>query len=119
MQKGKAKNIFALISRVAMSFSFQLKSTCKTSTYLYFLIFSTFQKLQQKLGLDEHDYHQVSPLRTSETASTSHSEAAHNSREHISVVDRIHEDSGGHQKSLNNDTIILVCSLVVMIIIGK
>jgi len=87
--------------------------------YYFFSFFSTFQKLQQKLGLDEQDYHQVSPLRTSETASTSHSEAAHNSRDHISVIDRIHEeDSGGHQKSLNNDTIILVCSLVVMIIIG-
>ena len=89
--------------------------------YLLFI----FQQLQEKLGLHEHDYRQISPLRDTETASTtmSSTEAHH---------PRGHNDLGGHdldstdpstdddsQKSLNSDTIILVCSLVVMILIGN
>ena len=88
---------------------------------MIFLLF-IFQQLQEKLGLHEHDYRQISPLETASTTMSS-SEAHH---------PRGHNDHGGHdldstdpstdddsQKSLNSDTIILVCSLVVMILIGK
>ena len=100
------------------------------SSYVFLL-----QQLHEKLGFheDQHNYHQLSPLR--ETTSTSgssintmasanqhHPRGGHHGdldssiHHHSSTID---DGDGIDPKSLNSDTIILVCSLVVMILLGK
>lgn len=97
-------------------------------------IHDLLQQLHEKLGFheDQHNYHQLSPLR--ETTSTSgssintmasanqhHPRGGHHGdldssiHHHSSTID---DGDGIDPKSLNSDTIILVCSLVVMILLG-
>lgn len=91
-------------------------------------IHDLLQQLHEKLGFHEHNYHQLSPLRETSTSSDTASANQHHPRGHgdlDSSSDSIHHSSTTDQdddrldpKSLNSDTIILVCSLVVMILLG-